>query len=222
MRFELSSRQKHMAHLGLRVGAGWGARREEAEQEAVALSEPAYVHQRLLWRPKNKTEKGRKKKKKRETPFLTFWRTHVVAHFDEPEDDDEGDDEHDDDGHVDDNNHVVQDCHAEGLVVVSASACVCLDLHLVSRVRFGFVCSSLHGGYTDPEGSIIAHPQQSPLTESQLIFHANPKTLPITWHLSSLPRSLARLASSIPHPSYNNQQRQQKFIFIGRRSRALS
>lgn len=182
MRFELSSRQKHMAHLGLRVGAGWGAKREGAEQEAggsrqeaVALSGLAYVHQRLLWRPKNKTEKGRKKEKKKETPFLTFWRTHVVAHFDEPEDDDEGDDEHDDDdGHVDDNNHVVQDCHAEGLVVVSASACVCLDLHLVSRVRFGFVCSSLHGVYTDPEGSIIAHPQQSPLTESQLIFHANP------------------------------------------------
>lgn len=70
-----------------------------------ALSGRASVHQRLRWRPKNKTEKGTEKKKQ-ETPFLTFWRTHVVAHFDDGDDEGDDDDGEDDDKHDDD---VVQD-----------------------------------------------------------------------------------------------------------------
>lgn len=108
-----------------------------------ALSGRASVHQRLRWRPKNKTEKGTEKKNKRRR----FWRfdglmssrTLMMAMMKEMM-------------------MMVKMmismmmmlcriCHAEGLVMV----CVCLFGHAFrgSRVRIGFVCSALHGGYTD-------------------------------------------------------------------------
>lgn len=105
MRFELSSRQKHMAHLGLRLGAGWGGGSHHhldgqgrclgARPSISVYAEGLKIKQRRAQRKKNQ-----------ETPFLTFWRTHVVAHFDDGDDEGDDDDGEDDDKHDDD---VVQD-----------------------------------------------------------------------------------------------------------------
>lgn len=207
MRFELSSRQKHMAHLGLRVGAGWGDTGKRAGGSGAGRRQRRCLGARMSISVSAEGLKinHRRAEWKKETPFLTFWRTHVVAHFDE-QDDDQDDDEHDDDGHV------AQDCHAEGLVVVCVFVCTCiwvLELGLLAR---------LFMGVTQWVASIIAHPQ----TANWISIDFPCKSQNAAHHLALVkPRSLPLLTCfpfSSPR-SYNNQQRQQKFIFIGRTER---
>lgn len=144
MRFELSSRQKHMAHLGLRLGAGWGGggagkRHHHLDGQGRCLgarpsisvyAEGLKIKQRRAQRKKNKRRRfwrfdGLMSSR---TLMMVMMKEMMMMMM------------------ISMMMMLCRICHAKGLVMV----CVCLFGHAFrgSRVRIGFVCSALHGGYT--------------------------------------------------------------------------